>query len=77
MKEPRVDCAVEQVVDDDVLLTILDKREAAVTLNVRHERVDVDAALHLHLLEHRVAVQARLLLAALGQRLQSAQGQAM
>ena len=55
MKEPRVDCAVEQVVDDDVLLTILDEREAAVTLNVRHERVDVDAALHLHLLEHRVA----------------------
>ena len=31
----------------------------------------------LDLLEHRVAVQARLLLAALGQRLQSAQGQAM
>ena len=55
MKKPGADGAVEQVVDDDVLLTILDEGEAAVTLNVRHECVNVDAALHLHLLQHRVA----------------------
>jgi hypothetical protein len=55
VKKPGVDGAVEQVVDDDVLLTVVDEREAAVTLNVRHERVDVNAALNLHLLQHRVA----------------------
>ena len=55
MKKSRGDRAVEQIVNGDVLLTILNESEGALALDVRHVRVHVYPALHLHLLEHRVA----------------------
>ena len=54
MKKSRGDRAVEQIVNGDVLLTILNESEGALALDVRHVRVHVYPALHLHLLQHRV-----------------------